>query len=204
MNPVIFDTVQSPLGDLLLAANHDGLTHLLFTPLHSSYADIATWVASDNATDAQGALDRASGMGPAWPGNAGHATYPANAAALATAHVQLARVQLAEYFAGTRHTFTVLLAATGTAFQRSVWQALVTVPYGQTRSYGDVAREIGRPKAMRAVGLANGRNPISIIVPCHRVIGANGSLTGYGGGLARKQQLLALETGAALSSFVAR
>jgi len=81
----------------------------------------------------------------------------------------------------------------GTAFQRRVWNALLTIPYGQTRSYGDIARQIGSPGAFRAVGLANGHNPIGIIVPCHRVIGSNGSLTGYGGGLDRKRALLDLE-----------
>ncbi len=101
--------------------------------------------------------------------------------------------QLAAYFAGERRTFDVPVAATGTDFQQRVWSALRDIPYGQTRSYRDIAECIGAPKAVRAVGLANGRNPISIIVPCHRVVGANGSLTGYGGGLANKQLLLDLE-----------
>ncbi len=104
-----------------------------------------------------------------------------------------ARRQLEEYFAGERREFSLALAADGTEFQRQVWQALGTIPYGRTVSYGDIARQIGNPNAVRAVGLANGRNPISIIVPCHRVIGADGSLTGYGGGLERKRFLLALE-----------
>lgn len=98
--------------------------------------------------------------------------------------------QLAAYFAGERQEFDLRLAPAGTQFQRSVWQALLDIPYGQTQSYGDLAQRIGNPKASRAVGLANGRNPISIIVPCHRVIGANGSLTGYGGGIERKRWLL--------------
>lgn len=101
--------------------------------------------------------------------------------------------QLEEYFAGTRTDFTVTLDLVGTAFQRRVWDALLTIPYGETRSYGEVARQIGAPGAFRAVGLANGHNPIGIIVPCHRVIGANGSLTGYGGGIDRKRALLQLE-----------
>jgi methylated-DNA-[protein]-cysteine S-methyltransferase len=101
--------------------------------------------------------------------------------------------QLAEYFAGERRTFSLPLDFAGTQFQRSVWDALLTIPYGETRSYGDIARQIGRPKAVRAVGAANGRNPISIVAPCHRVIGANGTLTGFAGGLATKQFLLALE-----------
>lgn len=101
--------------------------------------------------------------------------------------------QLDEYFAGDRSTFELPLNPTGTPFQRVVWEALQTIPYGEVRSYGDIAEQIGKPGAARAVGLANGRNPISIIVPCHRVIGASGSLTGYGGGLERKQHLLDLE-----------
>jgi len=101
-----------------------------------------------------------------------------------------ARRQLEEYFAGTRVTFEIPLAPDGTEFQNRVWMALRDIPYAQTVSYGDIAREIGNPKGVRAVGLANGRNPISIIVPCHRVIGSNGSLTGYGGGLERKRWLL--------------
>lgn len=101
--------------------------------------------------------------------------------------------QLEAYFAGTLQDFSVPLAATGTAFQQQVWHALQEVGYGTTTSYGAIAHAIGRPKAMRAVGLANGRNPIAIIVPCHRIIGANGKLTGYAGGLTRKAGLLALE-----------
>jgi methylated-DNA-[protein]-cysteine S-methyltransferase len=101
--------------------------------------------------------------------------------------------QMQEYFAGERTDFDVALAAPGTAFQHRVWAALRQVPYGQTASYGQVAAMIGRPGAQRAVGLANGANPIAIIVPCHRVVGANGGLTGYGGGLERKQFLLDLE-----------
>jgi methylated-DNA-[protein]-cysteine S-methyltransferase len=102
--------------------------------------------------------------------------------------------QLAEYFAGDRKEFTVPLAPTGTPFQMAVWTELTKIPYGSTVSYGDIARALGkRLVASRAVGLANGSNPISIIVPCHRVIGADGSLTGYGGGLERKDLLLRLE-----------
>ncbi|QXB55133.1 methylated-DNA--[protein]-cysteine S-methyltransferase [Aeromonas sp. FDAARGOS 1415] len=97
------------------------------------------------------------------------------------------------YFAGRLQRFTLPLAARGTAFQQAVWRALCNIPYGETRSYGDIARAIGKPSAVRAVGAANGRNPLSIIVPCHRVIGQNGSLTGYAGGLPIKQALLALE-----------
>ena len=101
--------------------------------------------------------------------------------------------QLIEYFNGERRAFSVRLAPVGTAFQNRVWEALKTIPFGETRSYGDIAAQIGQPSAVRAVGAANGRNPISIIVPCHRVIGASGSLTGFAGGLKTKERLLALE-----------
>lgn len=101
--------------------------------------------------------------------------------------------QLEEYFTGARTDFELELDLVGTAFQRRVWAALLTIPYGETRSYGQIAKQLEAPGAFRAVGLANGRNPIGIIVPCHRVIGANGSLTGYGGGLERKRTLLEME-----------
>jgi len=101
--------------------------------------------------------------------------------------------QLGAYFAGELTDFDIELDLAGTEFQRRVWKALLTIPYGQTRSYGQIAEQIGAPGAARAVGLANGHNPIAIIVPCHRVIGANGSLTGFGGGLGRKRTLLELE-----------
>jgi methylated-DNA-[protein]-cysteine S-methyltransferase len=105
----------------------------------------------------------------------------------------VAAEQLDEYFAGDRLDFDLPLAMAGTAFQQRVWAALREIPFGETESYGELAHRIGSPGASRAVGLANGRNPIGIIVPCHRVIGASGSLTGYGGGIERKAQLLDLE-----------
>jgi len=101
--------------------------------------------------------------------------------------------QLKEYFAGARKTFDVPLSFKGTPFQAKDWKALLTIPYGETRSYKQIAELIGSPKACRAVGLANNRNPISIIIPCHRVIGSDGKLVGYGGGLDIKERLLALE-----------
>ncbi|HEX8104378.1 MAG TPA: methylated-DNA--[protein]-cysteine S-methyltransferase [Solirubrobacteraceae bacterium] len=106
-----------------------------------------------------------------------------------------AREQLDAYFAGERTDFDLPLAPSGTGFQLRVWAALRTIPYGETTSYGALAAQIGAPGAARAVGLANGRNPVSIVVPCHRVIGAGGALTGYGGGLERKRTLLDLERG---------
>jgi methylated-DNA-[protein]-cysteine S-methyltransferase len=101
--------------------------------------------------------------------------------------------QLEEYFAGRLRRFAVPLDFNGTEFQKSVWQALLTIPFGETRSYGAIAEQIGRPDAPRAVGAANGRNPISIIAPCHRVVGSSGRLTGFAGGLEAKQYLLGLE-----------
>lgn len=98
--------------------------------------------------------------------------------------------QLNEYFSGTRQTFSITLATQGTPFQQAVWQALLSVPFGASKSYAEIAAALNNPKAVRAVGAANGKNPISIIVPCHRIIGANGKLTGYAGGLSRKQWLL--------------
>ena len=101
--------------------------------------------------------------------------------------------QLGEYFNGARKKFDLPLDFAGTAFQKSVWKALLKIPYGQTRSYGELAKQLGNAKAMRAVGAANGRNPISIVAPCHRVIGASGKLTGFAGGLQAKAFLLQLE-----------
>ncbi|MGW1835982.1 methylated-DNA--[protein]-cysteine S-methyltransferase [Streptomyces sp. BBFR2] len=118
----------------------------------------------------------------------GRRTDPGEAPFAATA------AQLAAYFRGDLTVFDLPLDLGGTPFQRRVWAALLTIPYGTTLTYGQLADRLGTPSAARAVGLANGRNPVSIIVPCHRVIGASGSLTGYGGGLANKRRLLALET----------
>jgi methylated-DNA-[protein]-cysteine S-methyltransferase len=110
-------------------------------------------------------------------------------------HATLAETerQLGDYFAGRLQTFTVPLDFHGTDFQKQVWVALLTIPFGETRSYGEIARQIGRPGTSRAVGAANGRNPISIIAPCHRVLGSNGALTGFAGGLAAKGYLLGHE-----------
>lgn len=122
--------------------------------------------------------------------------------AAARAHLDMALKALERYFAGEEREFKDLtLAPSGTAFQLGVWRELSRIPFGETRSYADIARAINNPKGMRAVGLANGRNPLPIIVPCHRVIGANGSLTGFGGGLPTKKWLLEFE-GIATPSFV--
>jgi len=108
--------------------------------------------------------------------------------------------QLGEYFAGRRREFSVALDMRGTRFQRDVWEALLAIPFGETRSYGQLARQLGNPRATRAVGAANGRNPVSIIVPCHRVIGSSGKLTGFAGGLDVKARLLNLEDAGKLFS----
>ncbi|TDF36296.1 methylated-DNA--[protein]-cysteine S-methyltransferase [Alteromonadaceae bacterium M269] len=109
-------------------------------------------------------------------------------------HTDEAVKQLDEYFRGQRKTFSLNLDANGTEFQESVWKALVDVPYGETASYGEIAKRIGKPKAMRAVGAANGRNPLAIVVPCHRIIGSTGKLVGYASGVDRKTFLLDLES----------
>jgi methylated-DNA-[protein]-cysteine S-methyltransferase len=101
--------------------------------------------------------------------------------------------QLGEYFAGRRRTFSLKLDPVGTPFQQKVWQALLTIPFGETRSYAQIAKQMGRPTAARAVGAANGRNPVSIVTPCHRVVGSTGTLTGFAGGFEAKARLLALE-----------
>ncbi|WP_224372248.1 methylated-DNA--[protein]-cysteine S-methyltransferase [Hyalangium versicolor] len=149
--------LQTPIGELRLAANQEGLVTILF--------------ACDEKT-----LPEARGT------------------ASARVHLEQACTALQEYFAGRRTNFgDVTLAASGTEFQHQVWRAVSAIPFGQTVSYARVANQIGRPKAVRAVGLANGQNPIPLIVPCHRVIGSNGSLTGFGGGLPTKKWLLEFE-----------
>ncbi|MBY6195697.1 methylated-DNA--[protein]-cysteine S-methyltransferase [Vibrio hangzhouensis] len=124
-----------------------------------------------------------------------HTTLPEELGQLSPEHPILVRAQqqLAAYFAGKSRSFDLPLAAQGTAFQKQVWKALCEIPYGEVISYQELADRIGNPKAVRAVGAANGKNPISVVVPCHRVIGKSGKLTGYAGGVERKRQLLKLE-----------
>lgn len=121
---------------------------------------------------------------------------PFDALVKQTAHPILTKTerQLREYFAGKRKSFSVALDLRGTSFQQSVWEALLAIPFGETRSYGDLARKLGNPQAARAVGAASGRNPLSIIVPCHRLVGSTGKLTGFAGGLEAKSRLLAIES----------
>lgn len=118
---------------------------------------------------------------------------PAEASAGETDLLRRAARQLREYLAGKRREFELPLAPAGTPFQRSVWNSLLAIPYGETRSYGEIARSVGNPRACRAVGMANNRNPVPVFIPCHRVVGSDGSLVGYGGGLAIKERLLRLE-----------
>lgn len=154
---MLYTTVDSPLGELLLVGDGDALHRVSMqeaTPLRVD----PTWERSDSTLAAP-------------------------------------TTQLAEYFAGERREFDVLLAETGTPFQRQVWEAVRAIGYGETATYSEIAASTGRATAVRAVGAANGRNPVPVIVPCHRVIGSGGSLTGYGGGVERKRLLLELEAG---------
>ncbi|MEO8937641.1 MAG: methylated-DNA--[protein]-cysteine S-methyltransferase [Burkholderiaceae bacterium] len=166
MNEVAWLRHDSPIGPLLLAATAHGL-RALYMAAHRHVADepAPTWIPAERAEPA------------------------------AVAILQRAREQLDAYFAGRRIAFDLPIDVDGSPFQRAVWAGLRTIPFGETISYGELARRIGNAKAVRAVGLANGRNPVSIVVPCHRVIGADGSMTGYGGGIDRKVFLLALEAG---------
>jgi len=135
----------------------------------------------------------ASGLREVWFETGKHRKTPDPAWKHAPVKLTFARTQLDEYFAGTRKHFELPLHPLGTTFQVTVWRALAKIPYGTTISCGELARRIGQPQAMRAVGAANGRNPLPIVLPCHRVIGSNGSLTGFGGGLPTKRFLLAME-----------
>ncbi len=152
--------IPSPVGELLLTATDEGLTRVWFEENRHGGPRSAEWQRAD---EVGGAAERI---------------------------LRDAREQLDAYFAGERKSFDLPLAAAGTPFQERVWKTLRSIPFGHTTSYGEIATRMGEPKAVRAVGAANGRNPISIIVPCHRVIGANGDLTGFGGGIERKRWLL--------------
>jgi methylated-DNA-[protein]-cysteine S-methyltransferase len=167
-------TVTSPVGPLFLAASSLGLVALEFDVRLSGQQSIRPNprdVRAENGSEKRQAL-----------------RIEESASAL-RAYAQ----QLEEYFAGHRREFSFALDLRGTEFQRACWQALLAIPYGETRSYANIARSVGRPQGFRAVGMANHRNPVAIVVPCHRVIAANGTLCGYGGGLDVKRQLLELE-----------
>ncbi|WP_240523270.1 methylated-DNA--[protein]-cysteine S-methyltransferase [Polaromonas sp. AER18D-145] len=203
---------QSPLGTIIIAATHRGLAGLWFEGQRHLPPELLTPTLGTDVSSLppEGALrlrpGPSAGSGQAKAGSAapaGGEKDPTPVASRRTAtwpsdpdHPVLKEVmqQLTAYFAGQRSRFDVPLdLAHGTAFQQSVWQALLDIPQGGTASYGEVGRRIGKPAAVRAVGAAVGRNPVSIIVPCHRVMGANGALTGYAGGLDRKTALLKLE-----------
>lgn len=155
---VLYTTLDSPIGELLLLGDGQSLCGLYMQGGRRPIAIRSSWERS------------------------------------ASAFAEVC-AQLHEYFAGRRTAFDVPLAMSGNPFERRVWRALGGIPYGATLSYGELARNVGHPSAARAVGVANARNPVAVIVPCHRVIGADGSLTGYGGGLERKRLLLELESG---------
>ncbi len=169
---------DTPLGPALAGGGDGGLCLLTFPP-DGTLAEADAQPASFYEYIAN--TTRRLGLPVSWSDSAGHPLTR-----------QLAK-ELAEWFSGARRDFEIPLVLRGTPFQQRVWKALQTIPYGAARSYGDLARSLGKPEAAQAVGAANGRNPVAIIVPCHRVIGANGSLTGYAGGLDRKRFLLALE-----------
>lgn len=172
-NPVFFYEYDSPVGTIRLVEQEGALTTLSMAG--KAYPDAFlrrgefTYAQAGDRLLAQGALRRE------------------------TAFLAWVHEELVEYFAGERRVFTVPVRPAGTPFQQRVWQALCTIPYGQTRTYGQIAAQIGQPTASRAVGMGNHKNPVGIIIPCHRVIGADGSLTGYGGGLDIKEYLLKLE-----------
>ena len=163
MEAVHAATIETPVGPLRIASTQRGLAFVELP--HASGRGLAGWL-------------RRHGVARVEPGFAPN---------------RLAAVQLAEYFEGKHTAFELPLDLRGTPFQLEVWRALLAIPYGETRSYAEIARAVARPAAVRAVGAANGANPIAIVVPCHRVIAADGSLGGYGGGLRLKARLLAME-----------
>ncbi len=175
-------TMATPVGELCVVATEHGISHIQFSDeLPAQLMEIS---AKQLAPIRDGALIQ---MPIALTPVTDATLSPEQRAAL---YLQQAISELQQYFAGTRCSFSVPLAAAGTVFQQQVWQALQHIPYAQSCSYGAIASFINKPKAVRAVGAANGRNPLAIVVPCHRVIGNNGSLTGYAGGLGRKVWLL--------------
>lgn len=167
-------TVNSPVGPLFLAASEKGLVALEFDARLPGQQTIRP-----NPRDLRKERKRTGSWSVTFEGSP-------------SAMSPYAR-ELEEYFSGQRRTFSFPLDLRGTEFQRACWRALVAIPYGETRSYADIARVVGRPQGFRAVGMANNRNPIAIVVPCHRVIASDGTLCGYGGGLDIKRRLLELE-----------
>lgn len=171
-------TFTSPVGALFLAASESGLVALEFDARLPGQQTIRR-----NPRDV-----RSENKRPEKQAESKGVRFEESASAL-LAYVR----ELEEYFAGERREFTFPLDLRGTDFQKACWRALLAIPYGETRTYGDIARAVGRPQGFRAVGMANNRNPIAIVVPCHRVIASDGTLCGYGGGLDIKRKLLELE-----------
>lgn len=169
---VYIDDIETPIGRLTIACNYEGICKIEFGSLENKAPMIQSW-AKKQMMPCE--LKKNQEM------------------------TRAALIQLQEYFQGKRQTFDVPLSLHGTPFQVKVWKALQAIPFGETRSYRDIARAVGQPKAVRAIGAANNKNPIPIIIPCHRVIGSNGSLVGYGGGLDKKEWLLEFERGRLLA-----
>ncbi|MGZ0052226.1 methylated-DNA--[protein]-cysteine S-methyltransferase [Brevibacillus gelatini] len=163
-----YATMESPIGPLLLASTEEGLCYIDFADEEEGLPNLVRWCQK---------------------------TLPGVTPVKNEAVNEQAKLQLVQYFAGERTEFDVPTVLYGTPFQKTVWNELTNIPFGETRSYKDIAIAIGTPKAVRAIGGANNRNPIPVIIPCHRVVGSNGALVGYGGGLSIKQYLLAHEEG---------
>ncbi len=174
----------TPLGVLNIAATDQGIVSILFADESS---DTTGNLLAGSAKTQAPKLSLLTALAPAGSPDVVSDNTPNTSAAV---HLQQAIEQLQQYFAGNRQQFSLTLAPIGSPFQQQVWQALCAIPFAHSCSYGAIANHLHNPKAVRAVGAANGRNPIAIVVPCHRVIGANGSLTGYAGGLNRKLWLL--------------
>ena len=168
-NSVGYTAMDSPIGPLLLASTEDGLCFIEFGEEQDSLSSLQRWCKKNFLGVYPVRDDRRN---------------------------ELVKKQLQEYFSGEREKFDLPLVLYGTPFQKTVWKQLTKIPYGQTRSYKEIAQAIGASKAVRAIGGANNRNPIPIVIPCHRVIGTNGALVGYGGGLPIKEYLLGLEKAA--------
>jgi methylated-DNA-[protein]-cysteine S-methyltransferase len=184
----------SPVGPLFLAASERGLVALEFDArlpgqqtIRPNPRDLRSENSSENGSEDKRGLENKRGSENKRAGTKG-VRFEESAAAMQT-YVR----ELEEYFASQRRQFSFALDLRGTDFQLACWRALLAIPYGETRSYGDIAREVGRPQGFRAVGMANNRNPVAIVVPCHRVIASDGTLCGYGGGLEIKRKLLQLE-----------
>jgi methylated-DNA-[protein]-cysteine S-methyltransferase len=191
------NTVESPVGPLFLAASAKGLVALEFDRRLPGQQTIRPNPRDLRVENADVHFEECC-----WNASRGELSPPfgfaqgrqrAQSSTEAVLVIQACARELSEYFAGTRREFSFALDLRGTEFQLACWRALIAIPYGETRSYADIARSVGRPQGFRAVGMANNRNPVAIVVPCHRVIASDGTLCGYGGGLDVKRKLLELE-----------